>query len=477
MKTSRPSPNVTLAVLVLAGIVYALLQSLVAPALPDIQHATGASESTVSWVLTAFLLSASVLTPILGRLGDIHGKERVLLGVLITFGIGALISAVASSIELLIVGRIVQGAGGGIFPLAFAIIRDEFPRHKVAGSIGLVSSLLGIGAGAGVVLAGVVVEQFSYHWLFWFPLAMIVVAAWATWRYVPESPVTAPGRISWLGAGLLSTGLAMVLLAFSQASSWGWGSPRTLGLIALGLVVLGAWVRSELRVRHPLVDMRVMRIRGVWTTNLVALLVGVGMYSSFILIPQLVQEPESTGYGFGASVTQAGLFLLPATMTQLLVGPMAGWIERRFGSKSALIAGTIFAASAYLLLWLAHEQAWQIYLASALMGAGIGLAFAAMANLIVTAVPQDQTGVATGMNTVTRTVGGALGAQLAGTFLAGQVVAATGLPGETGFELGFAMCAVALLVAIGVGTLIPGRHDRDGDATVPAGALAEPGAA
>jgi EmrB/QacA subfamily drug resistance transporter len=472
--TRRSSPNVTLAVLVLAGIVFALLQSLVAPALPDIQRETGASESTVSWMLTGYLLSASVLTPILGRLGDIHGKERVLLGVLIAFGVGALISAVANSIGLLIVGRVVQGAGGGIFPLAFAIIRDEFPRHKVAASIGLVSSLLGVGGGLGVVLAGVIVEHLSYHWLFWIPLVMIVVAAWATWRYVPESPVTAPGRISWVGAGLLSAGLALVLVSVSQASSWGWGSPRTLGLIALGLAVLGLWIRSELRVRYPLVDMRVMRIRGVWTTNVVALLVGVGMYSSFILIPQLVQEPRSTGYGFGASVTAAGLFLLPATMAQLAIGPMAGWIERRFGSKSALLAGTVFGTAAYLMLWVAHAEQWQIYVASGLMGAGIGLAFAAMANLIVTSVPQDQTGIATGMNTVTRTVGGALGAQLAGTFLAGQVVAATGLPAEDGFRLGFAMCTAALLVAIAIGSLIPSRRRDGGDATtVPAAALVE----
>jgi EmrB/QacA subfamily drug resistance transporter len=477
MKTTtarRSHPNVTLAVLSLGALAYSLLQSLVAPALPDIQHATGGSPSSVSWILTGFLLSASVTTPILGRLGDIHGKERVLLGVLVALGIGTVISALSTSIEMMIFGRIVQGAGGGIFPLAFAIIRDEFPRQKVAGSIGLMSSLLGIGSGAGVVLAGVIVDHLSYHWLFWFPLAAIVLAAVATYRYIPESPITAPGRINWVGALLLSLGLGLVLLAVSQASDWGWGSGRTIGLLMAGIVALASWVGNELRADSPLVDMRMMRIRGVWTTNLVAMMVGVGLYSGFILIPQLVQEPTSTGYGFGSSVTAAGLFMLPSTIAMLLVGPAAGWVERRFGSKSALLAGSLFAALSYLMLAVAHGAHWEIYVASGLMGVGIGLAFAAMANLIVGAVRQDQTGIATGMNTVARTVGGAIGAQLAGTFLASSVLGSTGLPAESGYVIAFVMCAGALVVALLIGLLIPdaGREQRAAG-RAPAGARAE----
>jgi EmrB/QacA subfamily drug resistance transporter len=473
MQTSaarRSAPTLTLAVLALGAVAYSLLQSLVAPALPDIQESTGASASAVSWILTSYLLAASVATPILGRLGDIHGKERVLLWVLIALGVGTLVSAVASSVELLIVGRVIQGAAGGIFPLAFAIIRDEFPREKVAGAIGLMSSLLGIGGGLGVVLAGVIVDHLSYHWLFWIPLVAIIVSAILTWRFVPESPITAPGRINWLGAVLLSAGLVVVLFAVSQASDWGWGSPKTLGMLLAGFVVLGLWVRSETASKEPLVDMRMMRIRGVWTTNVVALLVGVGLYTSFVLIPQFVQEPTSTGYGFGSSVTAAGLFLLPSTVAMLLIGPAAGRIERRYGARISLIAGSTFAAAAYILLALAHAEHWEVYLASALLGVGIGLSFAALANLIVAAVRQDQTGVATGMNTVMRTVGGAVGAQVAGTLLAGGVVAATGLPSEGAYTGGFLMCGGALVVGAAVAVAIPKRSRQ----TVPSVADAAP---
>jgi EmrB/QacA subfamily drug resistance transporter len=451
--------NVTLAVLALAGVSFALLQSLVAPALPEIQHSLHTSESMVSWVLTGYLLSASVSTPIVGRLGDMFGKDRVLVVVLVMFAVGTLVAAVASSIGVLIIARVVQGIGGGIFPLAFGIIRDEFPRDRVSGGIGLMSALLGIGGGLGVVLAGVIVDRLSYHWLFWIPLVAIVGATVLAHFYVPESPVKTPGKINWLGAALMSAGLGGVLLAISEGNTWGWTSGRTLGLLALGGVLVLLWIPAELRADEPLVDMRMMRLKGVWTTNLVAVLLGVGMYSSFILVPQLVQLPESTGFGFGATVTGAGLFLLPATLMMLLVGSLAGRLEVRFGSKPPLIAGAMSAAASFLLLAAAHGQRIDIYASMTLLGIGIGLAFAALANLIVDNVRQDQTGVATGMNTVMRTVGGAVGGQIAAALLSNNL-AGDGLPAERGFTLAFIVGAGALVVGIGAAILIPGRPRR-----------------
>jgi EmrB/QacA subfamily drug resistance transporter len=440
-------------------VAFALLQSLVAPALPDIQRELDTSASAVAWVLTGYLLSASVATPIVGRLGDMFGKARVLLVVLVLLAVGTALAAVASSIAVLVAARVVQGVGGGIFPLAFGIIRDEFPRERVAGAIGLVSALLGIGGGLGIVLAGVIVDNLSYHWLFWIPLAAVVVSAVATWRYVPESPITVPGRVNWAAATLMSLGLAAILLAVSQGEAWGWLSARTVVLAVAGLVLLVVWVRTELRSQVPLVDMRMMRIRGVWTTNLVALLLGVGMYSSFILVPQLVQAPESTGYGFGATVTQAGLYMLPSALLMLVAGAFAGRLEARFGSKPPLMAGTAFTAASFLVLIVAQGERAAIYGSSVLQGIGIGLAFAAMANLIVQSVRQDQTGVATGMNTVMRSLGGAIGGQVAAAILAADVVA--GLPSEQGFTVAFVCCFVALLAGLATCVLIPGRPRPD----------------
>ncbi len=257
--TDRTHPNVTLAVLALAGLAYAMLSSAVVPALPTMQHELHTTENGIAWLLTGYLLAASVGTSILGRLGDMYGKERLLLWTLVILAGGTLLAAVSSSLTPIIVGRFVQGAAGGIFPLAFGIVRDEFPREKVAGSIGLLSAILGVGAGIGIVLSGVIVEHLNYHWLFWIPLVAIVIAAVATWRFIPESPIRTPGRINWLAATLMTIGLSAVLLAISETTTWGWGSARTLGLIAVGVVFVIVWIAVEVRSANPLIDMTMMR--------------------------------------------------------------------------------------------------------------------------------------------------------------------------------------------------------------------------
>jgi EmrB/QacA subfamily drug resistance transporter len=461
MSSRRRSPQLTLACLALAGVSYSLMQSLVAPALPVIQADLHTSARGASWIFTAYLLSASLATPLIGRLGDIHGKQHVLIWVMVLLFAGTLLSALASSIVPMIAGRIVQGVAGGMFPLAFGIIRDELPRERVPGGIGFLSALLGIGGGLGIVLSGLIADHLSYHWLFWLPLAPIALAGVGVAVLVPESPVRARARINWGAAALLSVGLAALLYALSNAVDWGWGSPRTLGLAAAALLALVAWVRVERRAHTPLVDMRVMRQRGVWTTNLAAALLGSGMYSGFVLIPEFAETPASAGFGFGSSVTGAGLLMVPMTATMLLAGAAAGRIELRFGSRLALLAGTIATAAAFLVLTLAHATHGEFVVAGLLMGAGIGLAFAALPNLIVEAVPPEQTGIATGINTIARTIGGAFGTQIAGTVIAASVVLGS-RPHERGFTEAFAIITALLVLAALAALAIP-RRDGPGD--------------
>jgi EmrB/QacA subfamily drug resistance transporter len=449
----RTHPNLILAVLSLGGVAYAMLSSSVVPALPTMQHALHTSETGITWLLTAYLLSASVGTAILGRLGDMYGKERLLLITLVILAAGTLLAAVSSSLAVIIAARFVQGASGGIFPLAFGIVRDEFPREKVAGSIGLLSAILGVGAGIGIVLSGVIVEHLDYHWLFWIPLVATLLAALATWRFIPESPVRVPGRVNWLAAALMAVGLSTVLIAISQTTVWGWGSDKTIALVLAGLVVCAAWIVVETRSRSPLIDMTMMRIRGVWTTNLAAFLLGAGMYASFIVFPQFAQLPRSTGFGFGASVVVSGLYLLPSTIGMTILGVFAGRVSARFGSRAALLAGTAFTTASFALLSLEHGRPYDLLIAAALLGVGIGLAFAALGNLIVQAVPSHQTGVASGMNTVMRTLGGALGGQLSATFIADHT--AHGHPAVTGFTETFAMATAFLLVCLIACALVP----------------------
>ncbi len=455
----RQHYGLTFAVLALGAGTFAVLQSLVAPALPVIQRDLHTTTTAVAWILTAYLLSASVFTPILGRLGDMFGKERMLVFSLGILAVGSLLAALATNVTVLIVARVIQGAGGAIFPLSFGIIRDEFPRERVASGIALISAILGVGGGLAIVLAGPIVDLLSYHWLFWIPLVLTVAAAAMTVFFVPESPIKVPGRVNWLGALLLSSWLVCLLIGISEGSSWGWGDGRTIGLVIAGVVLLGVWIDNERRAAEPLVDMTMMRVRAVWTVNAAAFLVGAGMYSSFILIPQFTEMPRSAGFGFHASITQAGLFLLPATVMMLIVSPLAGRLANRVGARVPLIAGSLATCLAFAFLAFAHQDRWEVYVGAAALGVGIGLAFASLANLIVDAVRPEQTGVATGMNTVMRTLGGAVGSQIGASVIAGSV-AARGLPTEHGFTIAFLVaagaCGLAAIASVAVPR--PGRR-------------------
>jgi EmrB/QacA subfamily drug resistance transporter len=437
-------PNVLLAVLALAGTVFAMMQALVIPALPRIQASLGVNADGAAWISTAYLLSASILTPVIGRLGEVAGKKRMMLASLSAFAAGTLVCAVAGNLGELVAGRMIQGAAGGIYPLAFAIIRDRLPRERVPGGIGLVSSLLGIGGGLGLVLPGPIMTRLSYQWLFWLSLIVIAAALVLAARCIPaDGPAHAGAGVPWRSCLLMAAGLAAVLIAVSESATWHWASIKTLGLLVLGAAALLAWGRGEARSSSPLVDMRLMRLRGVWPANAAALLIGMGMYASFLIIPELVQAPARLGYGFGASVTGAGLFMLPTAAAQLLLGPASGLLQRKVSLRAQLIAGQLSCAAGFAALALWHDAPWQVYAATTVLGIGFWLCLVALPNQVVSAVPAARTGSATAVNTVVRNAGGALGSQLAAAIIVSSTQAGTGAPAASGYIAALTLCAVA----------------------------------
>lgn len=456
MAEKRIHYGATFAVLAIAALAFSLLQSMIIPAIPELEHALHTSATGATWLLTAYLLSAAIATPILGRVGDMVGKEKMLVVVLVLLSLGTLLSAVATSLTVMLVGRAIQGTGGAVFPLAFGIIRDEFPRARVSTGIGVMSAILGIGVGGGIVLAGPIVEHLSYHWLFWIPLVMTLAATVATFVFVPESPVRAPGRINWLGATFMSAWLVTGLLAVSEGPVWGWMDATVLVLFGATVVLAALWVWSEVRSDSPVVDMTMMRIPAVWSTNLAALLFGFGMFVFFITVPQFVQTPAHEGYGFGASVTQSGLFLLPFAVAMLLVAPLTGRLAIAFGSKPILFVGAVFSAASYGFLAVADSRPWDVYVAAGLLGVGIALGYASMANLIIEAVPTNQTGVATGMNTNIRNIGAALGSAIATSIIVSSLLPG-GFPTAHGYTVAFVVSAVSLVVAALATLTIPNR--------------------
>jgi EmrB/QacA subfamily drug resistance transporter len=453
---SRPHYNVVFAVLLLGISAYALLQSMVVPVLALLIPALHTTQSTATWLMTGYLLSASVATPILGRIGDKVGKERMLVVTLVALTVGSLIAALTESVGVMIVARVIQGLGGGVIPLAFGIIRDEFPAKKLHGAVGIASSLIAVGSGLGLVLAGPIVEHLNYHWLFWVPMIITAIAAVAAIVFVPESPVRSPGNINWGAAILLSAWLVALLLAVSKGPSWGWGSALTLGLFALAVVAAAAWIVVELKSTTPLIDMRTMRIPAVWTTNLVAVLTGAGMYAMMTFLPQLLQTPRAiAGYGLSAGITQSGLYMLPLSVAMFVIGLSIGPLAARIGPTAIVLIGSVITVPAFVMLAVGHDHSWEIYLAGALLGVGIGLAFSSMPAIIVAAVPPAQTGAATGMNANVRTVGGAIGSAVSAVLLTSGATTAHGLPADAGYSRVFWFLAGVSVLAALAAVIIP----------------------
>jgi MFS family permease len=435
-----------LAVLILAGIASGLMQAILFPAVPAIRHDYHLSGETASWLVTAFLLTTAVCTPIFGRLGDLHGRRRMLLVSLLALDTGILLAAVAHSFPMLVFARMLQGVSAGVFPLAFGIVRDELPATRVAHGVGLVASMQGLGGAFGVVVAGPIVAHLSYHWLFWIPLVLSTATTIAAFRVIPDRPGTGAGHVNWPSAVLLSASLATLLLTITYAVQWGWTATRTLSGFAVGVVLGASWIAIDARVRVPLVDMRTMRSLAVRIANVVSFLSGVALYSCFLLLPELAQEPRWTGYGLAETATIGGLILLPWSLGMVAAGLLTGRINAALGPRIALAGacGVASAGAAAIVAW--HGPLWLLFLGSATIGSAIGVIYASLPNMIIEAVGPAETAAATGVNNVVRAIGGALGTQVAASLLATRTLPG-GAPTYGAWTMAIGLTALAFALA------------------------------
>lgn len=452
-----------LAALTVAGGSFALMQAIVVPAITPIQTDLDTTTAWVGWTVSIYLLAASVATPILGRLGDQFGKDRMLLVTLGLFTLGSALAMVAWDIWSLIVFRALQGVGGAVYPLCFSIIRDEMNPRRMGVAMGLISAMLGVGGGLGLVVSGLITDHASWRWLFLVGVVFGIVGFVLTRRFVPPSPHRAPASVDIPGAVLLSLGLVSLLVALTEGNPWGWTSARILGLLVLAVVLLTVWVIVERRVAAPMVDMRMLTRLPVLFTNLAGLFCGFAMYAIFTVLPQFIQMPrplpvdvrDLVTYGFGATVTGAALYMLPGALAMLPAGPYGGRLGLRFGSRVVLTAGLVIGGAGSVLLALAHTASWHIIVFYAVGAVGVAVAFGAMPKVIADAVEPTETGIATGMNTVIRTVGSAIGAQVAITLLATRTIEGTEIPAESAFALSLWLGAIASFVGAAIALLIP----------------------
>jgi MFS family permease len=456
--TIRTKPVV--AVLAFAGIIASLTQTLVIPLLVELPRIFSTSLSNTSWVVTVTLLASAVITPVAGRLGDMYGKRLIILASFVPLFLGSVLCAAAESVVPMIIGRGLQGLAAGMVPLAISLLKEVLPPAELRGAIALVSSSLGIGGALGLPVAAAVVQFTDWRILFWAMAVIALLCLLLIWKVIPaDDAPERRGSFDFLGALGLSAALLCLLLAVSKGASWGWGSPLVVGFLVAAVVLFGLWIWWELHTSYALVDLRLTVRRVVLLTNVASILLGFALYARSLVLPQILQLPSDTGYGLGQSMLQMGLWMAPAGLMMMLVSPVGAALSTRRGPKTTLVVGAVITAASYAVSALLLNTVWGLLAANVIAGIGLGFAYGAMPALIMSNVPNSESGSANSFNALMRAVGTAVSGAVIGVVLAqmstqsGSTLVATADGFRTALFIG---CGVALTAALAA-LAIPGK--------------------
>jgi MFS family permease len=453
----HPQQIAALAVVAVCGVLVSLTQSILIPVLGAIQQDLGSSTTGTEWLLTSTLLVAAVAVPVFGRLGDLYGKRRMLLVATAALVVGSVVCAFSHSTGAMIVGRAITGLSAAAIPLGISLIGSVLPAKRAGSGIALVSATLGIGGALGLPLAALVAEHTDYHALFWICVIGGLATFLGIWFALIEVAPTGRGRMDLGGAVLLAAALVCLLLPLAEATSWGWGDARTIGLLVAAAVLLAVFVLVERRVASPLVDMVVNARPSLLLTNIASLCVGFALFAMLIGTATYVQAPAVSGYGFGSSVLASGLAMLPSGLAMLALSPVSAMLSARFGPKITLALGTAIIAIGFLCRITLVSSFSEIVIGTTIVGAGTGIAYAAMPSLVLRAAPSDELAAANGLNTLARSVGSSLASAVGGTLLAAQTIAlgAYVVPSLGAYRTLFAICGGAAILGGVVALLIP----------------------
>lgn len=463
------SDNAMIATLAATGLIAAFMQTVVTPIIPELPQLLNTTRADASWVLTSTLLAAAISTPISGRLGDMYGKRRVMLTLLVIMSVGSVVAALSDALIPMVVGRVLQGVGLGVIALGISILRDVIHPQKLGGAVALVSATLGVGGALGLPLAATIAQYLDWHFLFWLSTALSLIAVIAVAAIIPVSTLRTGGQFDFVGAVGLAVGLVGILLAVSKGTEWGWTSPLTLGLLGGGLAVMIAWGFFELRSPNPLVDLRVAVRRTVLLTNLASIAVGFAFFVCTASLPIVLEAPADSGVGLGLPLILASLCLMPLGLVMFFLSPVAARLSAARGPRTSLILGSIIITIGFALAVFFLDEVWHVILVSTITGIGVGFAYAAMPTLIMRAVPPSETAAANGLNSVMRTLGSTLSATLVGIILSTHVVVTDGIgtPTREAFGYVFILGAGVVLAGVVIALFIPRKFTNYDTSSIP----------
>lgn len=454
---AKVGPNHQLrALLSMVGVALLLnyVETMVIPGVPTIQKYFGTTESTVSWITSAFLIVGSAVSPLLGKMGDAYGKKRMFLVALGFYTAGVAVAGFSPTITFLILARAVQGVGFAIVPLALAIVADTFPRERIATAQGVISATFAVGAAIGLVLGSYIVQDWGWQWAFHSALFASIALFAVVAKVLPSGKPGSGAKVNYVTIGLLMVGISLVLLYLTLAPYQGWYSAYDLGALVLGIGLTAGFFVAESKVPNPLIQLKLLKIRNVQVANAVGMISGIAMFGLFFAMTFYTQLPTAFG-GLGLSIVSSGLAIAPATVLMLVGGPVLGRLVTKAGPKPTVLLGALIAIAGQALFLVNRAATIDVTLDTAVSMLGIVAIVIPIVNMITISLPMETIGAGLGLNTMLRNIGGAVGPVLATTIMSTYTLTVppnalppgVTVPSSTAFDYIFYMGIAALAVA------------------------------
>ncbi|MCM4083085.1 MFS transporter [Paractinoplanes hotanensis] len=451
--TAPPAPPIRIgkfavgSVSILAGAT-GVLESVVSPTLPLLQRELSIDPAQGALLSIAMLITGALTAPIAGVLGDRYGGKRVMIWLMVVVSAGGLVSSLAPNLPVLLLGQVLEGAMVGAMPLAFILMRKLLPADRSPVAIGMVSGFFVGGGMVGTLIAGPIAEGLSWHWMFAIPTLGIVVATVFVHRSVPDDqPRRSDARIDWPGVALLSGIVLTFMAGLATAPDMGSQPLLLVGVVALLAVFVTGWIAVERRAASPMFDLRLLAKPAIWRSYVVTFAVCVGAALSIYLVPQLFAE-SGDGYGFGASSTDIGRYLLPAAAMAAISGPLGGLGTRRFGSTAVVAAGIGLMTASLIGMAFVHTEVWHLIVGKALISLANGACITALVIKTATSIDQGTTGTATSLVLVIRVLGFATGAQIGGAVLTAGTPAGSDVPAESAYVTALVIASVVTALSL-----------------------------
>ncbi|XHH07504.1 MAG: MFS transporter [Candidatus Bathyarchaeia archaeon] len=461
LDTNRSGNYATKVLLVVTSVALLInyVETMVIPGIPTIQNDFSTTSTVASWITSAFLIVGAAVSPLFGKLGDIYGKKKILLTILLLYIVGVGLAGFASNIYMLIATRALQGVGFAIIPLGIAIITDVFPKEKVATAQGIISATFAIGSTLGLVIGSYIIGNFSWHWGFYTSFVLSIALFFAVAVMLKKDVPNQKSKVDYTGAVLLTVGIVLVLLYLTEIPSLGWLSLQNIAFLITGLVLVTGFSVFESKQTNPLISINLLKIRNVLVANVVGILSSLIMFLGYIAVVYYAQSPAPQGLGLG--IIETGLVLAPASVALIVLSPLMGKLVARIGPKHVLSLGAGITVVGMLMLICFRGTTLDLAVDVTVTFVGVIAMFIPLVNMIAMSVPPENRAVGLGMNTMLRNIGGAIGPVVATTIIATYT-------GSIAFNIVYIVGIAAAIVVVMLSLTVknytfksaPKKHDR-----------------